>query len=83
MSTDFRCSPLVWVSHAYALNPANVAMVFHGAHGEVEVVLSSGAKAVFNERDLTEEGRALLIPSASVRPIESRNADPVLLGGHP
>jgi hypothetical protein len=83
MSTDSSCSPLVRVSHAYALNPANIAMVFHGAHGEVEVTLTSGAKAVFNERDLTEEGRALLIPSASMRPIESRNADPVLSGGYP
>ena len=80
MSTESNGSHLVWVNHAYAMNPLNIAMVFHGSRGEVEVTLVSGTKAVLNERDLTEEGRALLIPSSSVRPVESRTTDPVFFG---
>ena len=80
MSTDSNRSPIVWVSHVYGVNPANIAMVFHGVHGEVEVTLVSGTKAVLYERDLTEEGRSLLLPSGSVRPHvpDARKADHVV-----
>ena len=80
MSADSNRSPLVWVTHVYAMNPANITMLFHGVHGEVEVTLVSGTKAVLNERDLTDEGRSLLLPSGSVRPhlSDSRKADHVV-----
>jgi hypothetical protein len=79
MAAESKSSPLVWVSHVYAMNPANIAMVFHGVHGELEVTLVSGTKAVLNERDLTDEGRFLLIPSGSAPHVaNSRNANQVL-----
>ena len=80
MQVEPNGSRFVWVNQAYAMNPSNIAMVFHGTHGEVEVTLVSGTKAVLNERDLTEEGRALLIPHRSVRPPESRTINPILSG---
>jgi len=80
MQAEPNGSRFVWVNHSYAINPSTIAMVFHGTHGEVEVTLVSGTKAVLNERDLTEEGRALLIPHRSVRSIESRTANPILSG---
>jgi len=83
MQAEPNGNRLVWVNQAYGMNPANIAMVFHGTHGEVEVTLVSGTKAVLNERDLTEEGRALLIPHRSVRPTESPTANPILLGSEP
>ena len=66
MLTESGCSPLVWVTRVYAINPATVMMVFHGIHGELEVTLASGTKAVLNERDLTEDGRSLFIPPREV-----------------
>jgi hypothetical protein len=52
---------LVWVTRAYALNPASIQTVFHGTHGEIEVYVG-GSTYKFAEAELTVEGRALLLP---------------------
>lgn len=52
---------LVWVTRTYALNPATIQTVFHGHHGEIEVHVA-GSTFRFAESDLTDEGRALLLP---------------------
>ena len=52
---------LVWVTRTFALNPASIIAVFHGVHGEVEVYLP-GHTRQFKEGDLTDDGRAHLLP---------------------
>jgi hypothetical protein len=52
---------LVWVTRSVAINPANVLEVFHGNAGQIEVYFT-GRTCHFSERELTDEGRALLLP---------------------
>jgi hypothetical protein len=58
-------SPLIWITRAYAVNPASIALVFHGNGGEVQITLAGrGDSHTLHERDLTTDGRALLLPPA-------------------
>lgn len=54
-------TPLVWVTRIFAVNPANILAVFHGKGGNIEVYLN-GSRHHFSAADLTEAGRALLVP---------------------
>jgi hypothetical protein len=56
--TDER---LVWVTPAVAVNPANILLVFHGRGGQIDVHFV-GQTRQLTEADLTEAGRALLLP---------------------
>jgi hypothetical protein len=56
---------LVWVTPSLALNPAHIFEVFHGRGGQVEVYFHGHTRQL-QESDLTEEGRALLLPPESV-----------------
>ena len=60
-------SPLVWITHNYALNPAAIAVVFHGHGGQVEISFLGGAQTKVQERELTPAGRALLLPPPDVQ----------------
>ena len=54
---------LVWVTPAVAINPANVLVVFHGRGGQIDVHFVGHTRQLL-ESDLTEAGRALLLPPA-------------------
>ena len=53
---------LVWIARNYAINPAHVVLVFHGNDGHVEVSFANGDSKSIAERELSDEGRALLLP---------------------
>jgi hypothetical protein len=57
---------LVWITKSYAINPASIVMVFHGNGGEVQITLTGHEKHSTHENDLTDEGRALLLPPGAV-----------------
>ena len=56
--------PLLWLSERQAINPANIVWLFRGTHGELEITFAGGKQIVFNERDLTDDARALLLPES-------------------
>lgn len=56
--TDER---LVWVTPAVAVNPMNILLVFHGRGGQIDVHFVGHTRQLA-ESDLTEAGRALLLP---------------------
>ncbi len=62
--------PLVWLTRSFAINPAAIVAVFHGNAGQVELYLM-GHSRHFKESDLTEEGRALLVPPPHRAPAPS------------
>jgi hypothetical protein len=55
--------PLVWISQRQAVNPAAILWIFRGTHGELEITFSAGKQVFLNERELSSEGRALLLPA--------------------
>jgi hypothetical protein len=57
----YATEQLVWVTPSLALNPAQILEVFHGRGGQVEVHFV-GRTCQLQEADLTDEGRALLLP---------------------
>ena len=67
-------SPLVWISATQAINPANVALVFHGRGGEVQITFVDKQMHLLNECDLTAEGRALLLPRVEPFELAPRDA---------
>jgi hypothetical protein len=62
MTLDPLRGALVWITKRNAVNPANVVAVFHGTAGQLEITLVAGQPIHTSERELTAEGRALLIP---------------------
>lgn len=62
MTLDPLRGPLVWITKRNAVNPANVVAVFHGSGGQLEITLVAGQAIHTSERELTAEGRALLVP---------------------
>jgi hypothetical protein len=54
-------SQLVWVTPSVAINPAAVFEVFHGKGGHIEVHFPGRTRQLL-ESDLTDAGRALLLP---------------------
>lgn len=56
-------SSLVWISDRQAVNPATIAFVFRGAHGEIEITFSAGEQLSLHENNLSPAGRALLLPN--------------------
>jgi hypothetical protein len=56
--------PLLWLSDRQAINPANIVWLFRGTHGELEITFTGGKQIAFNERDLTDDARALLLPES-------------------
>ena len=61
MSIPIQNGHLVWVTRSLAVNPAHILEVFHGRGGEIEVYLSGRVRHL-QESDLTDDGRALLLP---------------------
>jgi hypothetical protein len=62
---------LLWISERQAINPANILWMFRGTHGELEITFSGGKQLTLNERDLSDAGRLLLLPSEeAVRPTD-------------
>ena len=57
-------SNLVWLSERQAINPASIALVFRGTHGEIEITFTAGGKLALHENSLTAAGKALLFPNA-------------------
>jgi hypothetical protein len=55
-------SSLVWITARQAVNPANIAWVFHGIHGEIEISFVGGHAMQTADPHLSPEGRALLLP---------------------
>jgi len=64
MTVDPLRGALVRITKRNAVNPANVVAVFHGTGGQLEITLVAGQPIHTSERELTPEGRALLIPEA-------------------
>ena len=64
MPNRMQDARLVWITRVYAVNPDNIAVVFHGHGGHVEITFLGGLMKTLREEDLTEEGRALLVPPA-------------------
>jgi hypothetical protein len=62
---------LVWITKAYAVNPAHIVLVFHGNHGEVQITFVGNQVHSLYEHDLTVEGRALLLPQTGASPGEA------------
>ena len=56
---------LVWVTRTLAVNPANVIAVFHGNRGHIEVYLPGDHRQII-ESELTDDGRALLVPPPEI-----------------
>lgn len=56
-------SNLVWLSERQAINPATIALVFRGTHGEIEITFSAGEKLTLHENNLSAAGKALLLPT--------------------
>lgn len=56
-------SILVWISERQAVNPATIVWIFRGMHGEIEITFAGGKQLALYEKDLSPEGRALLLPS--------------------
>lgn len=54
---------LIWISERQAVNPASILWIFRGMHGEFELTFVGGKQLTLHERDLSDEGRALLLPS--------------------
>jgi hypothetical protein len=54
---------LIWISERQAVNPASILWIFRGMHGELELTFVGGKQLTLHERDLSDEGRALLLPS--------------------
>jgi hypothetical protein len=52
---------LVWITQRQAVNPANILWLFRGAHGEIEIMFGGGKLVALNERELSADGRALLL----------------------
>ena len=65
MADQAQQTSLVWVTRIFAVNPANILAVFHGKGGNIEVYFS-GSHHHFSAADLTEAGRALLLPPPDV-----------------
>ena len=66
---------LVWVTRTCALNPAHILEVFHGKGGHIEVYLF-GRTRQLAEHELTDAGRALLVPHGfAAEPDEQHRAD--------
>ena len=55
---------LVWISDRQAVNPATIAWIFRGTHGEIEITFSAGEQLSLHETTLSPAGRALLLPGA-------------------
>ena len=55
-------SPLTWISDRQAVNPSSILWLFRGMHGELEITFVGGKQLALQERDLSPEGRALLLP---------------------
>ena len=53
---------LVWISDRQAVNPVSILWIFRGMHGELELTFVGGKQLALHERDLSQEGRALLLP---------------------
>ena len=53
---------LVWISKRYAVNLANVATVFRGTHGEIQISFIGGPPLHCAEKDLSPEAAAILLP---------------------
>lgn len=54
---------LTWISERQAVNPASILWIFRGMHGELELTFVGGKQLTLHERDLSADGRALLLPS--------------------
>jgi hypothetical protein len=54
---------LIWISERQAVNPASILWIFRGMHGEFELTFVGGKQLTLHERDLSPDGRALLLPS--------------------
>ena len=65
---------LVWVARNYAINPAHIVLVFHGNDGHVEVSLVNGQSKSIADRELSDDGRALLLPPESERPPDAERS---------
>ncbi len=70
---------LVWISERQGVNPATIAFVFRGTHGEIEITFSAGEQLSVHENNLSLAGRALLLPT----PEEAvRTTGPTLVEGN-
>jgi hypothetical protein len=56
-------TPLVWISDRQAVNPTSILWLFRGTHGELEITFVGGKQIALQDRDLSSEGRALLLPA--------------------
>ena len=54
---------LIWISERQAINPSNILWIFRGTHGELEITFAGGKQLVLNEQDLSDDARALLLPT--------------------
>ena len=62
MSTFPRPDQLIWVTRTCAINPAQILEVFRGKGGHLEVYFV-GRTLQLSEPELTDAGRALLLPA--------------------
>jgi hypothetical protein len=63
MSAESTDAPIVWITLRYGVNPCNVVSVFHGSGGQIDVTLVRGEAIHTTDRELTAEGKALLLPA--------------------